>query len=378
MADGPSSKKIVFANQLRGFAVLTVMLEHYVYVYWFARNAVANQLHAPLMAGDPSKVAQFFALPTVNYGPLGVSTFFLISGFVIPLSIEKLGVTRFAIARAFRIFPTYWAASAITLFVTYLSARYWGASFEWEGHRVLANLFLVHEALGHLTIDMVNWTLVIEVMFYVCCCVFLWPFIKRGSVLGIVNFSALVLAYLTWAPASWETLSLSHVQASLVPARLDLMMVCFITLGILFNFHMFGKISLGALASGCATILVMFLTMWKKTAFANAFPGDAYNYMYGFAIFSTCYALRSRFRNIKIVDFFADISYPLYLVHSVTGYTIIRILLDRQVRYVFAAAVAFSCAVAIAYVLHKVVEMPSARYGKRALEAGEPKTPAIA
>lgn len=368
MGRDSESKKVTFANQLRGLAVLSVMLGHYVWVYWLGRDTVAQYIHAPVVAGPPSRLTSLITVPTLNYGPLGVAVFFLISGFVIPFSLEKLGVIRFAIARALRIFPTFWIASLVTLSVSYLSAKYWGNPITFDGalkHQVVSNLFLYNPQLKIPSIDLVNWTLSIEVLFYICC-LFLWPFIMRGSCVAMINFSALVLTYLTWAPASWDTVSAAGAEVFLGAFKYEAMMVCFITVGTLFNFHMTQKISLAALVGSAFTIFLLFLMMWEKTAFAPNFPADPINYGYGLIVFSSAYAFRSKFRAVRFLDFIADISYPLYLVHSVAGYAVIRILMDHGFRYFAAIPIAFGCVVSIAYALHVSVEMPTASLGKRA------------
>jgi peptidoglycan/LPS O-acetylase OafA/YrhL len=100
-----------------------------------------------------------------NSGPLGMALFFMISGFVIPFSFRHHTTFSFLCARALRIYPTYLLALAVGLAARYLSARYWGQHFAVYPIVVLGNGLLVHDLVGMSTIDLVNWTLTIELKF---------------------------------------------------------------------------------------------------------------------------------------------------------------------------------------------------------------------
>ncbi|RQZ66078.1 acyltransferase [Burkholderia sp. Bp9004] len=358
--------KIVFANQLRGLAVLSVIIAHYLGVYWFGRDVVAHTIGAPIVEGGVPRIFPYvFFTPTFNYGPFGVAVFFLISGFVIPFSLEKLGGIKFITARLFRIFPTYWAATLVTLGAIYLSTRYWGGEYYVTSDQVIWNLLLIHQQMNVESIDMVNWTLCIEVLFYFAA-LLMWPFVKRASALALVNFALAVMALVTWWPASWD--APIHVGSSalvLTNFKYQIMMVSFLFIGTLFNFRLNYRISTATLFGSTTAIFVIFLATWPKTPLAGQFIAVPLNYLYALVVFSLCFSLRAQFRRIKIVDFFADISYPLYLVHAVSGYVIIRFLMSHGFRYYQAATLAILFSISIAYILHRIVEMPTANLWKQ-------------
>ncbi len=78
------------------------------------------------------------------------------------------------------------------------------------------------------------------------------------------------------------------------------------------------------------------------------------------------YWWRSAFdRPSRLLAGLADISYPLYVVHGVAGYAVIRVLLDRGVPAVAAVLLALMAALAVARMLHVTVERSTQRLGRR-------------
>jgi peptidoglycan/LPS O-acetylase OafA/YrhL len=101
-------------------------------------------------------------------GVFGVVLFFLISGFVIPLSAGRnFSFRSFAIRRVLRIFPLVLVAFAavallarVTDWPAFEAARTAGAR-DW-----IANLLLIQDYVGALPIHGVTWTLSLELIWY--------------------------------------------------------------------------------------------------------------------------------------------------------------------------------------------------------------------
>ena len=136
----PDSSSLVSIQALRAIASLLVFWGH-------AINAVT------------SKVAAEF--PHL-YGPFGVDLFFVISGFVMVYSSERLfgqpgaPMTFFA-RRLARIVPLYWAATAILVWfvVPYASTK-----------AVFGSLFFTPRIPSEAPLLFVGWTLIFEMFFY--------------------------------------------------------------------------------------------------------------------------------------------------------------------------------------------------------------------
>ena len=131
---------------LRGIAAFAVLLSHYTWEF-----DVIFPGHTPFPASLP-------------LGALGVSLFFMISGFVILMTAErKPQPTRFAQARAVRLYPTYWACLTITILVVYLSGT--SALFRTPGE-LAVNYTMLQSFVGVRSIDGAYWSLSREIIFY--------------------------------------------------------------------------------------------------------------------------------------------------------------------------------------------------------------------
>jgi peptidoglycan/LPS O-acetylase OafA/YrhL len=153
----PSDRtRLTFLDSLRGLAALTVFVCHGVQVAF-------SYYYPPFRWFD---VGQF-----------GVILFFLCSGFIIPVSLERGGsLGRFWMRRICRLYPLYWLSIALTLLgyaTNRLSADDGIAAPDsvaslllrpaWT---VLANLTMLQGFLGAPGLLGVYWTLFYEMLFY--------------------------------------------------------------------------------------------------------------------------------------------------------------------------------------------------------------------
>ena len=134
-------------DALRGAAATAVMIYHYT--TW---NSTEGPGHTP---PGPSVV--------FPYGNLGVELFFIISGFVIFMTLERTQTLRaFAVSRIARLYPAFLASMAATLAVTVLLGS---EPLHWD--RILASLTMAPHLFGVHAVDDVYWSLLYEVDFYI-------------------------------------------------------------------------------------------------------------------------------------------------------------------------------------------------------------------
>src|SRR5438093_378798 len=93
---GSDSGRLAFLDVARGVAALSVAAMHCIDVASPAFRRATEEAFNP--------------------GVFGVITFFLVSGYIIPFSLERLGSLRaFWISRFFRLYPLYWLSLGAVL-----------------------------------------------------------------------------------------------------------------------------------------------------------------------------------------------------------------------------------------------------------------------
>lgn len=346
--------KYIFANQLRGIAAVLVVMTHYFGTFFAEQALVASRTFSPELGLHPSAWVRYFELP--YQGPFGVAVFFLISGFVIPFSLRKTSVPGFLLNRVLRIFPTYICCLALGTLAVWLSARYWGQPFSYDAKVLLANALLVHNLLGMPSMDSVNWTLSIEIKFYLLGALFAFALFRKSAA-WLLGFLVLA-AGLTWYHAS------GHLPLLVTPVA-ELNYIIFMMIGVLFHQHVSGRISTAALAARALAALAVFSFTWSIGPQKGQFPAVTVWYYSALAVFALCYFNRERFKPARVLDFFADISYPLYCVHPLVGYCVLKALMGNGVPFGAAVIVALALAVALAWLIHRTVETGSNQLGRR-------------
>ncbi|WP_281399434.1 acyltransferase family protein [Streptomyces flaveus] len=136
-------------DALRGLAALVVVFDHSAYSYM-------PEFRRELM-------------PEFNTSRYGIMVFFLVSGYIIPASLERRGCVRtFWIGRAFRIYPL-WAAMVITFLALNLIGIAESRT-DFGGQSVAtiaaAHITQLQELLGTPNLLLVLWTLSYEMAFY--------------------------------------------------------------------------------------------------------------------------------------------------------------------------------------------------------------------
>ncbi|CBL44142.1 predicted acyltransferase [gamma proteobacterium HdN1] len=153
-----ATARLATIDALRGIAAFLVVLFH-------IRGALGDNLKSWM----PDWIYSF-----LSYGFVGVAVFFVISGFVIALSLSHkratLGLTgRFAIRRSLRLDPPYWVAIALEIGLIYLALQLFPETVKsvpptWD--KVVAHIFYMQDILEYGNIAAVFWTLCIELQFY--------------------------------------------------------------------------------------------------------------------------------------------------------------------------------------------------------------------
>jgi peptidoglycan/LPS O-acetylase OafA/YrhL len=321
-------KRLAWIEWVRGCAAVLVMLAHYL-------SGVIPAFHD-------------FSRSTLDVGRIGVVAFFLVSGFVIPLSYRRQTTSVFIVCRATRLFPIYWIVLAVTVIFFYPSADWTSAA--WWG-QLLLNGTMFQQLLG-ASIITVAWTLTIEMVYYLQ-----QIFFKTVKLLDL----SWVLSYF-WAAVFVTMIAAEHILARELPISFPMLLAvsclghaaCLVQEKLLPMRHaivmtiiVVGSITLaGALRSD-------YDPLWPPRLYVLSFLG-------GLAFFLLAYLLRNRV-DLPWAVWLGSISYALYLAHAVTG-GFIRSAPQQLLWPAFFASVA--SAVLFAWLLHAFIEKPFIRIGR--------------
>lgn len=186
------SRRFVLVDALRGVAAMLVVLFH----VWDHNIAAITGLSLP----GPIEAI-------VAHGNLGVSIFFVLSGFVIAHSVHAARISpgyfgRFVLRRSLRLDPPYWASIALAIATLAISSRVL--------HRpgielpsladVAANVAYLQTLLGMPDIQGVYWTLCYEVQFYLVF-VFLLGLVQlfsRGTNTARIDVACAAVFTIVW------------------------------------------------------------------------------------------------------------------------------------------------------------------------------------
>jgi peptidoglycan/LPS O-acetylase OafA/YrhL len=368
---------IAFAHRLRGVAALFVMLHHYLSFLYAPPLGVMAAINMP--AVDSKGYTDLFiqlmnlqlalepyALDIRNWGLFGVGLFFLVSGFVIPAALLRVRVPGFLAARFLRLWPTYAMSLLSIVGMLALASYVAGNPLPFKPPRLATNLLLVEDLIFGSTMDLVSWTLTIEVMFYLLCAAIV-------PLLRLTHTPRLTMIAVLLGMVGYTFSQLTQLQegAFLPTLARDLRFLPYLFIGTLFHFHFRGLLTTGSLILNAVILLVLHVGSSCLVNIAGAAQQGYYLvYVYAFLVFGLTYAIYNKVKFLPTVvahalDRLATISYPLYLVHAVHGYVVINILLFWHVSVYLALMCAVLWSFVVAIALHRWVERPTHAMARR-------------
>lgn len=136
--------RLIALDLVRFFAAFSVVIYHYTYSY---------------ESNSFTTLSEF-----TKFGHLDVPLFFIISGYVIALSVTSRSAFEFAISRFVRLYPAFWVGIAFTVLV--VSVR---GENQYSIGQIAASLTMLGKYLGYENIDYVYWIVQEELKFLRVC-----------------------------------------------------------------------------------------------------------------------------------------------------------------------------------------------------------------
>ncbi len=276
------------------------------------------------------------------YGYLGVEVFFVISGFVIPYALHRSSYQikhygTFLIKRLLRLNPPYYAAIAFILGVGLLSSfipGFKGEPFQLSPRQLLLNLTYTADIFKGHWLNYVFWTLAIEIQYYLLIGL-IYPAIASRNpafrLLSCLSLSALAFL-LPSASFVFHFLFLFlfgiltfQYEAGLLEKRNYLVLMALCGCGIFFT------LGLAEMVAGLLTALIIAFVPLQG----------------------------------KLLQFFGDISYSLYLLHMPIYpkvFNIVMRFINGEVGIFVALLLSLGLTIGAAYLLYRLVELPAQRW----------------
>ena len=344
-----SKNRLLELDALRGIAALFVVLFHF-------------------SDGIPS-INNFF-----KFGVTGVNLFFIISGFVIFLTLNNTSSWQdFVFSRFSRLYPTYWTCISITAILTIINAYVTHKAVWFTGLDFIGNITMFQHFFNIPDLDGPYWTLIIEMLFYMCMLVLFYTKtlnkIELIGTIGLIIVTVYDLFVVGHMPKLFLFLRqffplLNHFPLFFAGIlfykikfekatffRLLGIVVCFILACMLYGSG--GRVRLYLSLYTYAIILIIYFLLW----FAYV-----YNYL-GFIV-------------NKATVYLGNISYSVYLIHQFLGVGIIIPGLMKfahlafPISFIIALIITISFASVITFYVEKpAISMLRSWYKKRKINS---------
>jgi peptidoglycan/LPS O-acetylase OafA/YrhL len=342
------TKRVPLLDLLRFAAIMGVAAFHYGFL------------------GPPGIGMHAVAIPALapigRYGYLGVPVFFMISGFVIAYSAENKTALEFAVARFIRIYPTFLLCMTLSCIVTVLiGAPKFSVSFsQWA-----ANLFIAAPAFGRPYVDLVYWSLILEVTFYA------WVAALLALNLFPRKIDALVATWLAITFLNELTIDAVWVEKIFMSGYSGY----FATGLMIYEFHK-GRRDLRmqallALSVGCSVFLAFHKVEWLREYTQAQFDDTVVASIIVMSSITLlqCTKMERLPLRSTVVLAIGGVTYPFYLLHQQIGYDLLHRLDVSSPTLMQVAAILLGILM-ICFVIWRWFEQPVLRWARLSLYCG--------
>lgn len=292
---------------------------------------------------------------TFHWGMYGPPFFFVISGFVILMTVRKRPqALDFVVARASRIYPTYWLAIPIA----YVAFAYFPLPGDQATlSQALINLTMLQTWLNVADLDGVYWTLAVELKFYALAFVVI-------LLRGVKKFELVAAVWLCVLAGYW-TLTLYGVDVpGIVRTPLNVDYGALFVGGVFFYLLKADGESLFRHFCIAASVCVQgFAQGLEAAAMACLFYAVFYLFLYG----------RLGFLAIRPLIFLGTVSYAFYLLQCPIGNIAMTSLRPVTNSALLLSTAALVASLAAAWAATVLVEQPALRFVRGKYEGWKAK-----
>ena len=366
-------KRIEWANTLRGVAVAAVLIAHLIVAFWLNQAGVAGLARRPALYDDPSMAprwAHWVGTIPVEFAAFGVALFFLLSGYVIAISLTRYSRRGFLVGRLTRIVPTFAAGYLVTCLVVWTAGDP-GAELKFP--ELLVGMvpglpWLLHTAAPA---DGIVWTIVVEIAFYGVCLIVFRALVHRWQAIVGVAVACMVIQPLLTPFTPPPFLSGIHYIVLLACPFIPIMLIGMTLSPARGEGH--------SVTARVALVLALAGAYWWLASTTSVVPTPLryrWSFLLAVLVFAAVLVMGGRWQGSRSTDFMAAISYPLYVVHAVLGYFLLSLLAAHGVPPWLDLLIVTAVAIGCAWLIHVTVETPTHQVGKRwARRLSDPRGP---
>jgi peptidoglycan/LPS O-acetylase OafA/YrhL len=319
---------------LRFIAAMIVVLFHYTFRGFADDNF--SPLHFPVLGN------------IFKYGYLGVELFFIISGFVIFMSVQQASVTRFIIGRISRLYPAFWFSATLTvLFIYFFDDKY---LFSISFINYLKNLSMLSGFFYVPFVDGVYWTLLIELKFYFIIFITLLTNTLKHYIFILYIWVSILIAFLFLTlPNSIEFFVFPEYASYFIAgSTFFLIRKSGGNLGQYLLLFICYLLSIHSALNGAEQLSQKYHTMLNPIIVSSII-----SLYYGLFLLIAFH--KSIHFNSKKFIFWGALTYPLYLIHQNIGYIIFNHFALSINKYLLLLGCLFIMLL-LAYFIHNYVE----------------------
>lgn len=331
-----SNSRFKELDSLRGLAALMVLMFHFT-------------------------IGRKESLLGFKLGITGVDLFFIISGFVIFMSLNKITNSKdFIINRVSRLYPTYWTAVTFTFILISIVSIFKTHNFEnIEFIKYIGNMTMFQFYLGLQDLDGPYWTMIIEMLFYIgILLLFRFKLLKYLNFIGLFLSVFMVVIFFLWGNSNLVKRIIFFIP-----------LLQFIPL--FFSGIIFYKIYINKqkLLEKYLMIFICLVCQISSYSFAgrthkfiNHFDYSMMLIIY-FLLFTLFVNHKLNFIVSKYTLFLGKISFALYLIHQYVSLEIIIPFLTNkmQINFPIAAIITLLIVILIASFITYFIEIPLGR-----------------
>jgi peptidoglycan/LPS O-acetylase OafA/YrhL len=312
---------------LRGLAAISVVLFHYT------NNS-----------NPYSDEVIFF-----EFGHYGVELFFIISGFVISLTLQrKKTFWDFWKARFYRLFPIYWFCMILTFMLTsFIGLDYMQKSLL----QFFLNVPMISRFIGADFIDGVYWSLQYELFFYLLIAT-IYYFITRN-----LKNIALIFGVLSLVQFSINITDLNTVISNLGG-------IISTTYFRLYGIFILEYVHLFAIGIGLYVLIIekkswsWFLIALGVLVSASVSIEEFIATIVILGILASALLWKWKIWRTNVMLWLGGISYVLYLIHMYIGRSIIAIFIEQNIPVYMSIGLTMVFILGLASVINKYIEQP--------------------